>query len=233
MYKNHTISLVIPCLNEEEGIGRMLVQIPKYIDEVLVVDNGSTDRTGEVARKLGAKVVREPLRGYGRAYKAGIPNARGDIIVTMDGDLSYPLTEIEIMLDPLVENTCDFVSGARFPLKNKSAMPVLNKVGNFCLSLLTNFLFFKHVKDAQSGMWAFKKNLYSQIIPMSNGMGFTEEIKINAFTHSPACFAEVAISYHPRVGEVKLSRFRDGALCVGTILRSRFRKSWPGSFFYK
>ncbi|MBM3789314.1 MAG: glycosyltransferase, partial [Acidobacteria bacterium] len=79
MYKNRRITVVIPCLNEEEGIVQVLSRMPRFVDEVIVVDNGSTDRTAAVARSRGARVIHENVRGYGRAYKTGLVRARGDI----------------------------------------------------------------------------------------------------------------------------------------------------------
>src|SRR3989344_3141751 len=101
MYRGHKICVVMPCLNEEEGVQRLLKAMPAYVDTVIVVDNGSTDGTPHVAQALGAKVVHESRRGYGRAYQTGIPAAEGDITVTMDGDSSYPPEEIGSLLDPI------------------------------------------------------------------------------------------------------------------------------------
>src|SRR5689334_23435486 len=89
MFLGKRISVVIPCHNEEEGVRAVIEQMPPIVDEILVVDNCSTDRTAEVARSLGARVVHESRKGYGRAYKTGFEKARGDIIVTMDGDGTY------------------------------------------------------------------------------------------------------------------------------------------------
>src|ERR1700738_1911723 len=86
VYKSQTITVIIPCLNEEQGIERVLQRMPPFVDQVIVVDNGSTDRTSGGARSLGAEVIREPVRGYGRSYKKGFTNARGDIVVTLDVD---------------------------------------------------------------------------------------------------------------------------------------------------
>ena len=90
MYKGQSITVIIPCLNEEQGIEQVLRAMPEFVDEVIVVDNASTDRTSEVAARLGAKVIREDVRGYGRSYKRGFAVATGDLIVTLDGDHSYP-----------------------------------------------------------------------------------------------------------------------------------------------
>src|SRR5579863_1079253 len=99
MFRGKTISVIVPCLNEEEAIGQVLDAVPSCVDEVIVVDNNSSDRTAEIARKHGAKVVGEDLRGYGRAYKRGFGAATGDIIVTLDGDHSYPIDAVSYLLD--------------------------------------------------------------------------------------------------------------------------------------
>jgi glycosyltransferase involved in cell wall biosynthesis len=91
LYKDHRITIIIPCLNEELGIGLVLDELPPFVDEAIVVDNNSTDQTADVARSRGAVVVSELNRGYGRAYKKGFLCATGDIIITLDGDHSYPL----------------------------------------------------------------------------------------------------------------------------------------------
>src|ERR1022692_438087 len=84
MYKSLTITVIIPCLNEEQGIEKVLRAMPEFVDEVIVVDNNSTDRTSDVAVALGAKVVREQVRGYGRSYKRGFAEATSDLIITLD-----------------------------------------------------------------------------------------------------------------------------------------------------
>src|SRR2546428_11872408 len=90
MYKGQKITVISPCLNEEQGIEQVLRRMPEFVDEVIIVDNGSTDRTSEVARSFGARVIREDVRGYGRSYKTGFASATGDLIITLDGDHSYP-----------------------------------------------------------------------------------------------------------------------------------------------
>src|SRR5947209_17020427 len=99
MYKGQSITVIIPCLNEEQGIEKVLRAMPEFVDEVVVVDNNSTDRTSEVAASLGAKVVREEVRGYGRAYKRGFTCATSDIIVTLDGDHSYPVDALSYLIE--------------------------------------------------------------------------------------------------------------------------------------
>src|SRR5260370_42450941 len=90
MSKGLTITVSIHCLNEEQGIELVLRRMPEFVDQVIEVDNGSTDRTSDVAHSFGAEVIRDPVRGYGRSYKSGFASATGDLIITLDGDHSYP-----------------------------------------------------------------------------------------------------------------------------------------------
>jgi len=90
MYKGQTITVIMPCLNEEQGVEQVLIRMPEFVDQVLVVDNGSTDGTSEVAARYGAQVIREDARGYGRSYKTGLAAACGDIIITLSWQSPLP-----------------------------------------------------------------------------------------------------------------------------------------------
>lgn len=221
MIRNHKISVVIPCYNEEDGVRHVLEGMPKYVDEMVVVDNNSTDRTGEVARSLGARVVVEKRAGYGAAYKAGLPAATGDIIATLDGDGSYPSDAIEPLVIRLLDAKLDFISGCRFPLANTKAMPVTNQIGNSVLTLAMFVLFGKPVKDSQSGMWVFRRAVLDQLKLTSDGMPLSEEIKIEVLLKKLK-FEEVHIRYLERIGEVKLRKWRDGWENLVFLVRKRF-----------
>src|SRR6266542_2427393 len=122
MYKGQRITVIIPCLNEEQGVEKVLRAMPEFVDEVIVVDNASTDRTGEVAAALGARVIREDVRGYGRSYKRGFAFASGDIVVTLDGDHSYPVDALSYLLEAFLHLDIDFLSASRFPVRDSHAM---------------------------------------------------------------------------------------------------------------
>lgn len=223
MHRNLKISVVIPCYNEEEGVRHVIERLPAYVDEVVVVDNNSTDRTGEVARSLGARVVHEKRKGYGAAYQAGLPAVTGDVTVTLDGDGTYPSEQIAELVDHLVENKLDFVSASRFPLRNPQAMNFSNKVGNMVLTAGMALLYARVVRDSQSGMWVFRSAAYPKLNVTSDGMAFSEEIKIEAIRHPEVRFGEYPINYHPRVGEVKLQKWRDGFRNLAFLVTKRFR----------
>jgi glycosyltransferase involved in cell wall biosynthesis len=222
MHRGLKISVVIPCYNEEAGIQSVIESMPPYVDEIVVVDNNSTDRTGEVARSLGAVVVFQGRKGYGAAYQAGLPAATGDVIATLDGDGTYPADEIALLVDALEDRRLDFISGARFPLRNPAAMNFTNKVGNLVLTIATAVLWLRPLRDSQSGMWVFRKSVLPRIRLTSDGMPLSEEIKIEAIRVCGSRFAEVGIDYRPRIGEVKLQKWRDGWRNLSFLFAKRF-----------
>lgn len=223
MYRDKTVAVVIPCYNEEEGVRYVLESLPPVVDEAVVVDNNCTDKTAEVARSLGAKVVEEKTPGYGAAYKKGLSSATTDIIITMDGDATYPPEAIPELLEVLFDKNLDFISAARFPLSDKNAMGFTNRLGNFILTLGTQILFFKAVKDSQSGMWVFKREALKHLRVESDGMPFSEEIKIEAIRSKHVKFAEHHIRYGDRIGDIKLQKWRDGFTNLVYLLKLRFR----------
>ena len=225
MYKNKTISLVIPCLNEKAAISHTLKNIPKIIDEITVADNGSTDGSGEMAKMLGAKVVTESRRGYGYALKAGIEAATKEIVVTMDCDGTYPIEDIHNILDYMLENNYDFISGRRLPLKTANAMGDTNIFGTKVLNFFTFILFGLYTKDVLTGMWIFKREVYPKLIISSNDWNFSEEIKIEAARTSR--YGEYHIDHHIRLGETKLLKWRVGAENLIFLFWKRFFRSRP------
>jgi glycosyltransferase involved in cell wall biosynthesis len=222
MYKNLRVTIVIPCLNEEEGIQRVLDEVPPFVDEIIVVDNGSTDRTAEIARKMGAQVVSELHRGYGRAYKKGFSQATGDIIVTLDGDHSYPVDALSYLIEAFMHCRVGFLSASRFPVLSDSAMSTKHKIGNHILSTVMSILFLRWIHDSQSGMWVFRRNVLEKMKLTSDGMAFSEEIKIEAITKKEIGFREIFISYSQRLGEIKLMPWRDGFHNLVFLFRKRF-----------
>src|SRR6266850_585029 len=206
MHRDLTISVVIPCYNEEDGIREALGRMPKAVDEFVVVDNNCTDRTAEVATSLGARVVAEKTPGYGAAYKAGMRAATSDLIVTLDGDGTYPPEEIPRLVDQLVD---------------PEAMHLTNRLGNGVLTVAAALLFFKPIRDSQSGMWVFRRRALEKLRLTSDGMAFSEEIKLEALLRGLK-FGESHIPYGARIGEVKLQKWRDGWRNLSFLVRKRF-----------
>ena len=222
MYKGQSITVIIPCLNEEEGIRRVLENMPEFVDEVIVVDNNSTDRTHDVASSMGAKVIRETVRGYGRSYKRGFANATGDLIVTLDGDHSYPVDALSYLIEAFRHLEVDFLNASRFPVRDRHAMSFKHKVGNLILSLAMSALYFRWVRDSQSGMWVFRRSILAEMNLVSNGMAFSEEIKIEALKSPRVRFGEISILYTSRLGEIKLNPWRDGFQNLWFLVKKRF-----------
>jgi len=222
MYKDRTITVIIPCLNEEQGIENVLRAMPGFVDEVIVVDNNSTDRTSEVAASLGAKVIREEVRGYGRSYKRGFARATGDLIITLDGDHSYPVNAISYLIEAFLHLEVDFLNASRFPVRDSRAMSFRNKLGNLVLSLAMSVLYFRWVRDSQSGMWVFRRSILKEMKLESDGMAFSEEVKVEALRNPRIRFGEISILYSSRLGETKLNLWRDGFYNLAFLVKKRF-----------
>jgi glycosyltransferase involved in cell wall biosynthesis len=208
------VSVVIPCLNEAQTIAECVTRARRVLDEtalegeVIVVDNGSTDGSGDLARRAGALVVEEPRRGYGSAYLAGLALARGDYVVMVDADLTYDFGEIPKFVREL-ENGAQVVIGNRMQNIRPGAMPLLSRLGNPLLSGFLNILHRTKVHDAHSGMRALRRDVVPVLGLRTVGMEFASEMVIRA-TREHLDVREVPIALHPRRGTSKLSPFRDG-----------------------
>jgi len=215
MTKEMEISVVIPCLNEEKAIGVCLDKIQdvfakkKYIGEVIVVDNGSTDKSAEIAKAKGANVVREEKRGYGSAYLTGLKNAQGKYILMGDADNTYDFNDIPKFMD-LLEKGYDLVMGSRFKGKiHKEAMPWANRyIGNPILSGMCRLFFHTSLSDIHCGMRALSRDAYSKMNLQCLGMEFATEMVVEAL-NKHLNTAEVSIDYYPRHGDSKLNPLQD------------------------
>jgi glycosyltransferase involved in cell wall biosynthesis len=208
------VSVVIPCLDEAETIAECVQSARAVLDEsalegeVIVVDNGSTDGSGDLARAAGALVVEERRRGYGSAYLAGLTAAKGDYIVMVDADLTYDFREIPRFVDAL-EDGAELVVGNRLDGVQPGAMPWLSRVGNPLLSGFLNMLYRTNIHDAHCGMRALRREVLPVLNMRTVGMEFASEMVIRA-TREKLDVREIPIELHPRVGTSKLSPFRDG-----------------------
>ena len=209
------VSVVIPCLNEEENIESCVsaalaaLAAADLVGEVLVVDNDSDDRSAEIAQAAGARVIHEPRRGYGSAYLAGFAAARGAYIVMADADLTYDFNEIPRFVTALQQGA-ELVMGDRMDNIQPGAMPWLHRyIGNPILTGLLNLLFRTGVKDAHCGMRALRAEVLPRLDLRTPGMEFASEMVIRA-SKEKLRIEEFPIEYHPRGGESKLSSFRDG-----------------------
>ena len=210
------VSVVIPCLNEAETIAvcvrkaRASMRREGLSGEVIVVDNGSSDQSPDIARSAGARVVPEDRRGYGNAYLAGFRAAEGRYIVMGDGDDTYDFDLVGRFVEPL-EQGADMVMGSRLKGHiHKGAMPALHRyVGNPVLTGILNLFYGSGVSDAHCGMRAFRRNALDHLDLRMPGMEFASEMVIRA-SKAGLRIDEIPIEYHPRRGESKLNSFRDG-----------------------
>ena len=210
------ISIVMPCLNEESTIAECVKKALKGIastglrGEVVVVDNGSTDSSVRIAESLGARIVREEMKGYGNAYKKGFAKAAGKFLIMGDSDDTYDFSQIGPFIDQLKKGN-DLVVGTR--LKGRilpGAMPLLHRyLGTPVIAWLLNLFFRTGVSDPNCGMRAFTKDALKKMNLQSGGMEFASEMIINA-AREELKMVEVPITYYPRKGESKLHTFRDG-----------------------
>lgn len=223
MYRGHSVSVVVPCYNEEAGIQATMADMPNLVDEVIVVDNNCTDRTAQVAAALAAKVVPESRRGYGAALKAGFRAATKDIIVAMDGDATYPRNFIPVVLDVMIDENLDFVSCDRTGHKADESDSFLRVLGNLALNLVMLVLYGFWLNDSQSGMWVFRRSILEQLNLTSDTMALSEELKIEAFTRKNLRSRELPIYYKPRVGESKLNLWRDGFANLLFLFQKRLK----------
>jgi dolichol-phosphate hexosyltransferase len=210
------ISIIIPTLNEQSGIEKTIKSIPKsvirdklgYEVEIIIVDGDSIDSTREIASKMGARVIIEKRKGYGRACKSGFAAAKGEILVTVDADNTYPTESISNYIEELNDNNLEFISVNRFSGMEKGAMSFTRRVGNKVLTLIMRVLYSVDIRDSQSGMWIMKKSFISQIRLASDDMSMSEEIKIIAFRFFRS--KELDGKYYSRTGTAKLKVIRDG-----------------------
>jgi len=209
------VSVVIPCLNEEEQISECVLAAKKALadaglsGEIVVADNASDDDSAELAHKAGARVVEEPHRGYGSAYLAGFGADKGRYIVMADADLTYDFAEIPRFVAAL-EQGAELVMGNRMERIHPGAMPWTHRyIGNPLLSGFLNLLYRSGIKDAHCGMRGLRREALHRLDLHSTGMEFASEMVIRAVKEDLK-ISELEIEYHPRSGESKLSSFRDG-----------------------
>lgn len=212
------ISVVLPCLNEEGSIRQVIEAARKGIaklgfdkSEVIVVDNGSTDRSVAIAKEAGARLLQERHPGYGATLRKGFANAHYEIMVMGDSDMSYDFERLDELVRPILADEAEFVVGNRMKSIQPGAMPGLHRyLGNPLLSFILRAMFHtSSVHDAHCGLRAITRTAYNKLRCVTTGMEFASEMIIQAI-RMDIRLAERDIIYHPRVGESKLCSFRDG-----------------------
>jgi glycosyltransferase involved in cell wall biosynthesis len=215
------VALIIPVLNEQASIGRVLTEIPSgVVDQVLVVDGGSTDGTAEAVRAAGAILLRQRGRGYGAACMTGAVDSTADVLVFLDGDYSDPPAEIPRLLQPLLRGDADLVLGSREnPMLERGALPAHARAGNRLATLLLRLLYGLRVSDLPSFKVIRREHLLGLGIRDLH-YGWTAEM-IARGAQSGLRVQEVSISYRARIGESKVSGTLGGSVRAGfAILRA-------------
>jgi glycosyltransferase involved in cell wall biosynthesis len=236
------VSVIMPCLNEEETVGICIEKCFKVFKseningEVIVVDNGSTDRSKGIILKTKARLVEEPRRGYGSAYLRGFSEAKGRFLIMADSDNTYDFLEIPNFLKPLKEGY-DFVIGTRLRgniEEGEGTMPWLHKyVGNPLLTGFLKMLFKIKMSDVYCGMRAMTKEAYAKLNLRSTGMEFALEMVVNT-GRTNLKVMEIPINYGLRLGQSKLRTFQDGwrSLRFMLLFAPNFLFIWPGAVFF-
>jgi glycosyltransferase involved in cell wall biosynthesis len=216
------VSVVIPTHNEAQSIGRVLADLPSHlVTEVIVVDSNSTDGTPELARKMGAQVIEEPRRGYGRACLTGLANTQNpDVVVFLDGDYSDRPAELPMLLAPIVEGRADITLGSRLSDKsNAGALPWHQAFGNRLAAGLIRLLYGVKVSDLGPFRAGRAETLRALGLEEATYGWAVEMIVKGAIAGFR--IVEVPVSYHPRIGKSKISGTVKGTIGAGWFILSR------------
>jgi len=231
MYRDKKISIYFPCRNEEKHLEQLINRIPKFIDEIIIISNKSTDNTYQKALNLGVKSIEDDRTikgiGYGFAHMTGIKEATGDIILTADGDMTYPTERASEIIDYFLDNELDFISCNRYPKKDETKIPLILQFGVFILNFETRILYGKKINDILSGMWIFNQETKNKLHLTMGDWNLSPEIKIKAMTNKNINFSEFNIAQHQREGKTKQQYLATGLSHFFWIFKNRFFHKQP------
>lgn len=216
------VSVIIPTHNEAEAIGRVLADLPSnLVTEVIVVDSNSTDGTPDVATNMGARVIQEPRRGYGRACLTGLANTQNpDVVVFLDGDYSDRPAELPIVLAPIIEGRADISLGSRLSDKsNPGALPWHQSFGNRLAAGLIKVLYSVKISDL-GPFRAARADVLRALALEEATYGWAVEIILKGAI-AGLRIVEVPVSYYPRIGKSKISGTLKGTLGAAWFILSR------------
>lgn len=226
------ITVVIPCYNEEKGIGKVIEGIPNeklkelgYIVEVLVIDNNSSDKTSQTAKKFGAKVIFESNPGKGNAIRTGFRNISKDtdFVVMLDGDDTYKAKEIPRMIEPLENGFCDVIVGSRLEGRmNGNAMSFSHRMANWFFTFITRHFYNNaNVTDTCTGYFAWTRKAIVNLNGHLKSSGFAIEAEmITKMAKLGHRIYSVPITYDPRHGDSKLSPISDGLKITKMLIKN-------------
>jgi len=215
------VSVIIPTHNEVQAIGRVLADLPSaLVTEVIVVDSNSTDGTSDLARSMGAEVIQEPRRGYGRACLTGLANAKNpDVVVFLDGDYSDRPSELPIVLTPILEGRADITLGSRLQdRRSAAALPWHQALGNRLAASLIRLLYGLQISDLGPFRAARAEVLRALALEQTTYGWAVEMILKGALAGFRV--VEVPVSYHPRIGKSKISGTLKGTIGAGWFILS-------------
>lgn len=217
-----SITVLICALNEEKNLPYVLPTIPEYVDEILLVDGHSTDRTAEVARELRSDILIlcQPNKGKDDALRYGIKHAKGDIIITLDADGSTDPAEIQNFIRPLIEGY-DYAKGSRFLNARPQKMRWYRRLGNWVLATEANFIFGTQYTDLCSGYSAFWKSAWERIY-LPEGFGYEPMITLRAHKAGLKIIEVPCIDKGRVSGYSKLPNWKQGWGAFKAILKERF-----------
>ena len=216
------VSVIIPTHNEAQAIGRVLADLPSnLVTEVIVVDSNSTDGTPELARTMGAQVIQEPRRGYGRACLTGLANAQcPDVVVFLDGDYSDRPSELPIILAPIMEGRADITLGSRLTSKsNAGALPWHQSFGNHLAAGMISLLYGVKVSDL-GPFRAGRADVLRALALEEATYGWAVEMILKGAL-AGFRIVEVPVSYYPRIGKSKIGGTVKGTLGATWFILSR------------
>ncbi len=217
------ISVIIPTLNEEKNLSRVLEELPDYVDEIIVVDGYSKDRTVEIAKDHGAKVIFDEI-GKGSALRKGMKKATGDIVIMMDADCSHVPSEIPLLVAG-IESGFDVCMGSRFIQGGGSDdITPLRRIGNKFFVFLVNLIWGMNYSDLCYGYRSFRRDCIEKLELESDGFGIETEISIKAAKNKLRVLEVPSYEKARRSGEGKLRTFRDGLEILKRILIEVFGK---------
>jgi glycosyltransferase involved in cell wall biosynthesis len=216
------VSVIIPTHNEAQAIGRVLADLPSHlVTEVIVVDSNSTDGTPDLARSMGAQVIQEPRRGYGRACLTGLANTENpDVVVFLDGDYSDRPAELPVILAPIIEGRADITLGSRFSGKsNPGALPWHQAFGNRLAAGLIRLLYGLRISDL-GPFRAGRAGVLRTLALEEDTYGWAVEMILKG-TLAGFRIVEVPVSYYPRIGKSKISGTVKGTVGAAWFILSR------------
>ncbi len=225
------ITILIPCYNEEKGIGKVIDGVPDkkladlgYRTEIIVINNNSTDNTIKIAYEKGYKVVSEKKQGKGNAIRTGFRNVSSDTdyIVMLDGDNTYKSKEIPRFIEPLENDFCDIVIGSRLEGKlNGNSLSFSHRLANWFFTFLTRRLYLVNTTDICTGYFAWKKEVIDELTPhiKSDGFGIEAEM-ITKMAKLGFKIFSVPITYDKREGNSKLSPYLDGLKIIWMLFKN-------------